>query len=127
MSPEAFQTAYPQRKIPKSSKDYGKVFVCRLGCNTRTATYTDEFVWEDVYQGAEDIHKLTTLVKNGTKAARKQRSTRMESPDILYEQGNDDEEWKQKRPTPKKAGSVPGTPKKPKTNNKPVTPSSHRK
>lgn len=130
MSLEAFQKAYPQGKIPRSSRDHGKVFVCRRGCNTRTATYTDEFVWEDVYRGADDIGKLGELVKNGTKATRRRKVQRAESPDALYDFPGDggDEEWGQtgsprKPATPKKPRNYQGTPKK----SKPVTPSSHRK
>ncbi|CAN8099524.1 unnamed protein product [Discula destructiva] len=127
MSLEAFQKAYPQGKIRKSSKDHGKVFICRRGCSTRTATYTEEFQWEGLYRGAEDIHNLIELVKSGTKATRrKQKVPREESPDALFDDaGGGDEEWKAKRQvsTPKKPRSKPGTPRKPKM----ATPSSHRK
>lgn len=127
MSLNSFQKAYPQGKIAKNSKDYGKVFVCRRGCNTRTATYTDEFLWEDVYRGVDDVQKLGELVKTGTKATRKKRqAARDESPDALFDDmGEDDAEWKavKKVSTPKKPRSQPGTPRKPKT----ATPSSHRK
>lgn len=127
MSLETFQKAYPQGKVPKSSKDHGKVFVCRRGCSTRTATYTDEFSWEDLYHGPEDISNLIELVKSGTKATRrKQRVPREEPPDALFDDANEvDTDWKaaKKISTPKKTRSQPGTPRKPKT----VTPSSHRK
>lgn len=130
MSLEAFQKAYPNGKVPRSSRDHGKVFVCRRGCNTRTATYTEDFIWEEIFRGAGDIHKLITLVKNGTKATRRGRASRLESPDALYDIAveNDDQEWGQtgtprKLATPKKPRTYHGTPKKP----KPLTPSSHRK
>lgn len=127
MSLPAFQKAYPQRKVPKNSKDFGKVFVCRRGCNTRTTTYTEEFSWEKVYQGAEDIQTLIDLVKSGTKGTRtKQKAPRRESPDALLDDLDDDDvDWKATRKvsTPKKPRSQPGTPRKPKT----VTPSSQRK
>ncbi|KAJ4424765.1 Origin recognition complex, subunit 1 [Gnomoniopsis sp. IMI 355080] len=127
MSLEAFHKAYPQGKIPRNSKDYGKVFVCRRGCNTRTTTYTDEFSWEEVYQGVEDVQKLIELVKSGTKATRRKlKPSREESPDALYDDaGEGDAEWgsARKPSTPKKPRSYQGTPRK----SKPVTPSSHRK
>lgn len=127
MSLESFQKQFPSGKIPKHSKDFGKVFVCRRGCNTRTATYTDEFIWEDIYQGAEDIANLIELVKTGTKATRNARAPRTHSPDALYDfKVDEDDEGPQKK-TPRKAGTVPGTPRKPKAASKPVTPSSHRK
>ena len=73
VSYEAFQKLYPSGRVPRSSRDYGKIFVCRRGCNTRTATYTDEFVWEEVYKGEEDIPELIELVKSQTKATRKRK------------------------------------------------------
>ena len=52
------------------------MFVCRRGCNTRTATYTEEFIWEDLYSGtAADIYQLVEKVTNETKATRKRRRT----------------------------------------------------
>lgn len=71
MSLDTFQKLYPTGQIKKTSKDYGKIFVCRRGCNTRTTTYTPEFKWEDVYRGANDIPSLVELVESQTKATRK--------------------------------------------------------
>jgi origin recognition complex subunit 1 len=127
MSAEAFQKLYPTGKVPRSSKDHGKIFVCRRGCNTRTATYTDEFVWEDIYQGAGDIHALEELVEGGTKATRKRGPTRQRTPDDLYDGVDDGEEERPQKRTPRKPSSHLGTPKKPRSASKPVTPSSHRK
>lgn len=128
MSLDAFQKEFPSGKVPKNSRDYGKVFVCRRGCNTRTATYTDEFSWEDTYRGADNVPTLIELVKNGTKATRRARLPRDTSPDALYnfEADEGDEGVRQKR-TPKKVGSAPATPKKSRIGSKPVTPSSRRK
>ncbi|KAF1364807.1 P-loop containing nucleoside triphosphate hydrolase protein [Lizonia empirigonia] len=71
VSLDTFQKLYPTGQIKKTSKDYGKIFVCRRGCNTRTTTYTPEFKWEDVYRGANDIPSLVELVESQTKATRK--------------------------------------------------------
>jgi origin recognition complex subunit 1 len=71
MSHETFQELYPTGQVKKSSKDYGKVFVCRRGCNTRTTTYTPEFRWEDVYKGVDDMASLIELVESQTKATRR--------------------------------------------------------
>ena len=70
MSLGRYETLYPAG-VKKSSKDFGKVFVCRRGCNTRTTTYTPEFNWEDIYNGAGDIQSLVDLVQSQTKATRK--------------------------------------------------------
>ncbi|KAG5930591.1 hypothetical protein E4U53_002208 [Claviceps sorghi] len=77
---QSFQSAYPSGKITRNSNDYGKTFICRRGCNTRTATYTDEFVWEDMYTGADDLFRLIDFVEKGTKAVRGRRKIREQSP-----------------------------------------------
>jgi origin recognition complex subunit 1 len=74
MSQQAFLKKYPSGRIPKNSPGYNKTFVCRRGCNTRTATYTDEFVWEDMYHGKEeDIASLVEFVESRTRATRRRR------------------------------------------------------
>ncbi|KAG8533358.1 uncharacterized protein KY384_002141 [Bacidia gigantensis] len=73
LSQERFLERHPNGKVPRGSKDLGKIFVCRRGCNTRTATYTEEFNWENVYKGAGDMLALIELVRNQTKATRKKR------------------------------------------------------
>ena len=71
VSLETFNAKYPDGVVRKNSPDYGKIFVCRRGCNARTTTYTEEFSWEDVYKGADDIPALVDLVDSQTKATRK--------------------------------------------------------
>ncbi|KAF7540645.1 hypothetical protein G7Z17_g12153 [Cylindrodendrum hubeiense] len=76
---DIFLSKYPQGRVPRQSPDFGKTFVCRRGCNTRTATYTDEFIWEEIYRNEDDIFALIELVENGTKATRKKRKARSPS------------------------------------------------
>ncbi|KAI9840702.1 MAG: Origin recognition complex, subunit 1 [Sclerophora amabilis] len=74
VSSQTFLSKYPTGKVPRGSKDYGKIFICRRGCNTRTATYTEEFTWEEIYNGSNsDILSLIELVQRETKATRKKR------------------------------------------------------
>jgi origin recognition complex subunit 1 len=77
---DAFLRQHPTGKIPRQSPDYGKTFVCRRGCNTRTASYTDEFVWEEIFQDSNNVFTLIDLVKNGTKGTRKRTVARSQSP-----------------------------------------------
>lgn len=84
VSPETFKSKYPSGRVPRSSKDHGKIFVCRRGCNTRTATYTDEFIWDEMYQSAEDILDLIERVQSQTKATRKPlRSNDADGDEVL--------------------------------------------
>lgn len=73
VSAETFQSKYPSGRVPRSSKDYGKIFICRRGCNTRTATYTDAFDWHEIFQSADDLGSLIERVKGQTKATRKRK------------------------------------------------------
>ncbi|KAF1956136.1 P-loop containing nucleoside triphosphate hydrolase protein [Byssothecium circinans] len=91
VSHEEFQRLYPTGQVKKSSKDYGKIFVCRRGCNTRTTTYTPEFKWEDVYRGANDIPALIELVESQTKATRRRSRAQREAEDDFVVPDSDDD------------------------------------
>lgn len=73
VSAQTFHQKYPSGKVPRSSRDYGKIFVCRRGCNTRKVVYTEEFVWEEVYRGYEDLDNLFKLVDRQTSKPNKKR------------------------------------------------------
>lgn len=65
-----FKNRYPSG-VPKSSKEYGKVFICRRACNVRSATYSDEFIWEEIYKGRDtDINHIQEFVRESTKVIR---------------------------------------------------------
>lgn len=74
LSYNAFHKRYPTGKVPRGSKQFGKTFVCRRGANTRTTTYTDELVWEDVYQGKHSLDSLSMLVEQQTVKTRKRKA-----------------------------------------------------
>ena len=125
VSQQAFQSKYPTGKVPRSSKDYGKIFICRRGCNTRTSTYTDEFVWEDLYQGADNIPPLIERVQGQTKATRKRK--RHDEDDIAeWEATNEVDE--PKTPSKRRKFSQASTPasKSKRTPNKFTTPTHKR-
>ncbi|KAF1837607.1 P-loop containing nucleoside triphosphate hydrolase protein [Decorospora gaudefroyi] len=116
LSVERYQELYPTG-VKKSSKDHGKVFVCRRGCNTRTTTYTPEFKWEDIYNGAEDIQSLVNLVESQTKATRR-------GPGRPRKQQEDLDEFV----TPEsEEDGLPKTPRKRRKLNDATTPTSTRK
>lgn len=74
LSPDVFNARYPTGKVPRNSKDYGKVFVCRRACNIRTTTYSDDFTWEHVYRDARDIDTLVEMVDSQTTSTRRRKS-----------------------------------------------------
>ncbi|KAL8835289.1 MAG: hypothetical protein Q9170_003375 [Blastenia crenularia] len=110
-SAEVFRKRYPSGKVPQSSKDYGKTFICRRGCNTRTATYTEEFVWEDIYHGVEDLLDLIDHVKNQTKATRK-RKREMDDPAVEYDPTKDTSTAEPQTPRKKTRTASTSTPTK---------------
>ncbi|KAK3330869.1 P-loop containing nucleoside triphosphate hydrolase protein [Apodospora peruviana] len=130
MSHEVFKQKYPAGKVARKSKEFGKVFICRRGCNTRTCTYTNEIVWEDIYRGKEDIETLKDFVVKNTKATRRRRAAKEESPDRDYAQEADDADDARVPRTPKKLkirDAVTPSSKRKTPGGKAVTPSSHRK
>lgn len=120
MSEAAFKAKYPTGKVPRKSSEYGKVFICRRGCNTRTCTYTEEFVWEDIYHGREDMDTLQEMIRKNTKATRRRRTAKDERTDQDYKHEPDDAREGDYGP------GTPRTPKKARTRDA-VTPSSKRK
>src|SRR4051794_14976549 len=84
MSEAAYIKKYPTGKVPRKAKESGKVFICRRGCNTRTCTYTEDFIWEDIYHGREDVEALQEMIRKETKATRKTRAAKADSPDRDY-------------------------------------------
>ncbi|KAF2813217.1 P-loop containing nucleoside triphosphate hydrolase protein [Mytilinidion resinicola] len=115
VSLETFNAKYPSGQIKKSSKDYGKMFVCRRGCNTRTTTYTEEFKWEDIYKGVEDVEALQVFVDSHTKSTRKKQARpKTDNADLDDFVVNDED-------------GIPRTPKKRRRLNEVATPTSKRK
>ena len=113
VSAETFRSKYPSGKVPRSSKDYGKIFICRRGCNTRTATYTEEFGWEDIYNSADDILPLIERVESQTKATRKRKrnDATNEDPADEWDPSNEPEEpGEPKTPSKKRKFSQASTP-----------------
>ena len=124
VSAETFKSKYPTGKVPRSSKDHGKIFICRRGCNTRTASYTDEFDWEEIYQSADDILPLIERVEKQTKATRK----RKKDVDLADDWDPSNEPDEPKTPSKKRKFSQASTPtsKAKRTPQKFITPTHKR-
>ncbi|RFU35359.1 hypothetical protein B7463_g1010, partial [Scytalidium lignicola] len=128
---QTYMNKYPNGKVPSHSKYYGKTFICRRGCNTRTATYTEEFIWEDIYHGnEEDIFGLIELVKTGTKATWKKRGDRQKKEEedfhVEHDQHEELENEGLQTPRKKRKTSAVSTPRKPSTTSKLLTPTHKR-
>ncbi|KAK2001729.1 ATPase [Colletotrichum falcatum] len=85
LSHQQFFSKYPSGKIPRNSSDHEKTFICRRACNTRTATYTDEFVWEDIYDASEQgVYDLIEFVQSHTKSSRSLQAAKDSTPEQTY-------------------------------------------
>jgi origin recognition complex subunit 1 len=128
MSLEAFKKKHPSGKISKKSKDYGKTFVCRRGVEARTAKYTNEFTWEDIYQGKEgDVDRLEELLRMElVPTAKKSSPKKRTRVDEEYDSSHDEDELV-KTPRKKQKHSVVSTPRKPRTPSKLLTPGQRKK
>ncbi|KAI1336393.1 P-loop containing nucleoside triphosphate hydrolase protein [Xylariaceae sp. FL0016] len=124
LSHQSFLREFPTGKIPRSSPAHNKTFVCRRGCNTRTTTYTDEFVWEDVYSGQpEDIDSLVRIVQDGTKSTRRATKPKDEEYTTTYRDiGDDDQDYFSDDAKPRRVT----TPRKRQKTTRVVTPSNRK-
>jgi len=129
MSEDIFNAKYPNGKIPRQAKGFGKHFLCRRGCGTRTATYTEEFKWEDIYDGTEEgLQELMQRIENDTMATGTKRRAKRKIADDDFTGGNvRDEDLEQETPRKKqKFSSAACTPRKIRTPSKLLTPSHKR-
>ncbi|KAI1459433.1 P-loop containing nucleoside triphosphate hydrolase protein [Annulohypoxylon moriforme] len=122
MSQPEFLRKYPNGKVPRSSPGYNKTFVCRRGCNTRTSTYTEEFVWEDVYSGKEDIDDLLELVQSKTRSTRKRNRKASLEADYVTTRPEQDDDYHSEDAVHR----IATTPRKRQKTTRVVTPSNRR-
>ncbi|RMZ76474.1 hypothetical protein DV738_g4897, partial [Chaetothyriales sp. CBS 135597] len=95
LSKEGFFKKYPEGKEPKSKearKEYTKTILCRKGVKQRSLIFTEEFAWDEIYRGPEDMLDLVDWIKEQTKRIIVKRpleitplGTRMVSPSQFME------------------------------------------
>ncbi|KAL9068597.1 MAG: hypothetical protein Q9157_006457 [Trypethelium eluteriae] len=127
---ETFMKKYPSGKISRNSRDHDKVFFCRRGCNTRTATYTEELDWSEAYNGVEDLQGLIERIQCQTKASRKKsKQEKADSEDFVVNDKEGDEDGLPRTPKKRRRLDSAGTPSsrnKNRTPNKLTTPTHKR-
>ncbi|KAI9890771.1 MAG: Origin recognition complex, subunit 1 [Vezdaea aestivalis] len=127
LSHQAFLSKYPNAIVPRSDPDFGKVFVCRRGCNVRGPKYTEEFIWEEFYDKTESgLDRMMEIIEVQTAPIR-----RMKAP-VRVKRGADeafiDDDDLPRTPSKKLKSKKIETPTKSKlyTPSKPKTPTSKR-
>ncbi|KAI5294354.1 Origin recognition complex, subunit 1 [Ascosphaera acerosa] len=77
MSAAVFDSRYPHGR-PKDKAalaEYNKCIVCRRGVNQLQGKYTDEFVWEEVYDGGEmGVFRFIDFIKAGLRKSKRKRA-----------------------------------------------------
>ncbi|KAI9644476.1 Origin recognition complex, subunit 1 [Ciborinia camelliae] len=135
LSEEAFKAKFPTGKIPRNRKENGKTFICRRGLHSKSVTYTDEFIWEDVYHNTEEsveqlIEKIDNSIPNNKrKKPLLSRKNHEEDDDAsAASEQNDSEVDEEILATPRKKQKTTKavTPRKPRTPSKLLTPSHKR-
>ncbi|KAL9623113.1 MAG: hypothetical protein Q9160_002627 [Pyrenula sp. 1 TL-2023] len=131
ISQDKFFKRYAGGQPPKKRAalaEYNKTIVCRRGVKQRTAKYTDEFVWEDVYHGAQDLLELIDRIKRETRGPRKRVGSPDPKKDSEYKniqhQDNDDMPTTPKKR--RKTTSASATPVSSRKSNKFITPTHKR-
>ena len=135
LSKEAYDARFPTGKIPKKSRDNEKTFICRRGVEARSSRYTEEFVWDEIFQGGEEgVKQLAELIESEipSKAAKKgpKKPTKVEvdfkdegevqTDDELL--GMDDSESELRTPRKRRKTTGTSTPRKRRTPSKLLTP-----
>ncbi|PGH17676.1 hypothetical protein AJ79_01038 [Helicocarpus griseus UAMH5409] len=110
LSITAFEERYPKGAPPKGKAalaEYNKCIICRRGVNQLQGKYTEEFVWEDVYNGTEQgLFELIDFIKVGLKGFRKRKAVDDEYTDTKDDNGAPTTPRKKHKTT-----SVAGTPR----------------
>ncbi len=131
LSKEAFYKKYPGGQPPRGKAAaalYGKTLLCRRGLKQRTGRYTEEFIWEELYQDIGDLYGLVTWINEQTKGRRKQTEKADEAQDKEYADGKHGVEEAEPE-TPKKrrkTTSATSTPKSSTKSSKFTTPTHKR-
>ncbi|KAJ5329478.1 ATPase AAA-type core [Penicillium brevicompactum] len=122
MSPSAFQNKYPNGppKNKAERAEYNKCIVCRRGVNQLQGRYTEEFVWEELYD-KNNIHELISWVRENLKTSRKRRAADDEFVDTK-EKDTDVPTTPRKRQRMTATGATPKSQRK-----KPMTTPTHKR
>ncbi|RKF64379.1 Origin recognition complex subunit 1 [Erysiphe neolycopersici] len=107
--------------VSRKSAGSEVIFICRRGCETRGAVYTDKFIWEDIKPKTEEqVEELYQRIKAET---RSQKKKTIQKRNINKEIDQNNEKLETPR---KKQKYLAVTPKKLKTPSKLLTPSHKR-
>ncbi|EGE80680.1 origin recognition complex subunit 1 [Blastomyces dermatitidis ATCC 18188] len=86
LSKAAFEKRYPNGIPPKGKAElaeYNKCIICRRGVNQLQGKYTEEFIWEEVFDGTEQgMFELIDFIKAGLKRSRKRQVIDDEYADV---------------------------------------------
>ncbi|KAL2372221.1 origin recognition complex subunit 1 [Blastomyces gilchristii SLH14081] len=86
LSKAAFEKRYPNGVPPKGKAElaeYNKCIICRRGVNQLQGKYTEEFIWEEVFDGTEQgMFELIDFIKAGLKRSRKRQVIDDEYADV---------------------------------------------
>lgn len=130
MSLQKFSETYPTGKIPRNAPGYNKTFICRRGCNNRTATYTDEFVWEDRFrgQGQQDVQVLRQYVESKTATTRRKAKKERAPAETAFtaDHDHDQDEDEDDGQADDRLRSTTATPRKRQKTTKVTTPSNRK-
>lgn len=111
LSKDAYFAKYPEGKQPKSNaaaSEFAKTIFCRRAVKQRTVRFTDEFVWQELYRGEEDLLNLIDWIKQQT--GDKRRPVKPADDDD-YEFRRETDEPLPSTPQKKRKTTAAGTPR----------------
>ncbi len=131
LSQTTFNKEFPHGKTTRNVKDYVKTYFCRRACDHWSSTYSDDFIWEDLYfrhsteENMLDLLHKVEMWTQGKKKTKRKRETRTEE-DAEFKGGHINEDELLKTPRKKQKTSAVSTPRKQRTPSRLLTPSHKR-
>ncbi|KAI1911720.1 Origin recognition complex, subunit 1 [Ophidiomyces ophidiicola] len=85
LSADAFFAKYPEGKPPKGRAalaEYNKCILCRRGVNQLQGNYTEQFIWEDIYDETEEgMFDLIETIRSGLRRSKKRKADQSNAMD----------------------------------------------
>lgn len=127
MSKAEFYKAYPNGEMPKTksaANKFAKTIMCRRAVKQRNMVFSEEFIWSELYRGADGLLDLLDWIQEHTK--RKTVAKADNEADIEYRHVKNPEEPTPATPRKRKKTTAAVTPKSTSKYTKFTTPTNKR-
>ena len=114
LSKDAYFARYPDGKQPRSKTaaiEFAKTIFCRRAVKQRTLVFTEEFIWDDLYGGKNDLLNLIDWIREQTRGKKKSAPKDDEDEDEDYLKERDVEDVEMGTPRKQRKTTKVSTPR----------------